>query len=96
MKGYTYILKCVNESYYIGSTIDLERRMIEHWSGLGANHTKKYPPIELVYVEEYDRIDYAFYREKQIQGWSRKKKETLISGQTNHLKLLSKKVNFKR
>jgi putative endonuclease len=34
----------------------------------------------LVYYEEYQRIDEAFYREKQIQGWSRKKKEALIEG----------------
>ena len=34
--------------------------------------------FKLVYFEEFQRIDEAFYREKQVQGWSRKKKEALI------------------
>ena len=46
--------------------------------GEGANYTKKRLPVTLVYYEIYTRIDYAFYREKQVQGWSRKKKEALI------------------
>lgn len=54
--------------------------MEQHQNGEGANHTKKYLPVRLVYFEEYPRIDEAFYREKQVQGWSRKKKEALIKG----------------
>ncbi len=90
--GYLYILKCSNNSYYTGSTIDLERRLNQHKTGMGANYTKKHLPIELVYVEEYDKISDAFYREKQIQGWSKKKKEALINGDFNKLKELSKKI----
>lgn len=41
--------------------------------------------LKLVYYEEFQRIDEAFYREKQVQGWSRKKKEALISGAVNQL-----------
>ncbi len=89
MKGYTYILRCSDGSYYTGSTIDLERRLEQHQSGEGANHTKKRLPVELVYVEEYDRIDSAFYREKQIQNWSKNKKEALIAGDTNKLRELA-------
>ena len=68
-----YILKCANDSYYTGSTKYLEIRLAQHQAGEGANHTKKFLPVELVYWEEYDRIDTAFYREKQVQGWSRNK-----------------------
>ena len=78
MKGFMYILECADGSYYTGSTIDLDKRLLEHQSGDGANHTKKRLPVELVYVEEFERIDKAFYREKQVQGWSREKKEALI------------------
>lgn len=85
MKGYTYILQCANGAYYTGSTIDLERRLEQHQSGQGANFTHKHLPVKLVYYEEYDRIDVAFYREKQIQGWTRKKKEALINGDSNAL-----------
>ncbi len=90
MKGYVYILLCSNGSYYTGSTNDLERRLQEHFSGEGANHTKKYPLVELLYYEEFQRIDEAFYREKQIQGWNRKKKEALIEGRFDDLPELAK------
>jgi len=79
-KGYMYILECSDGSYYTGSTTNLELRLQQHQSGEGANHTKKRLPVILVYYEEYSRIDEAFYREKQVQGWSRKKKEALING----------------
>ncbi len=89
MKGYTYILECSDGSYYTGSTKYIELRFKQHQGGEGANHTKKRLPVKLVYLEEFARIDHAFYREKQIQGWSRKKKEALIHGKFNQLPLLS-------
>ena len=90
MKGYMYILECADGSYYTGSTTDLELRLQQHQSGEGANHTRKRLPVQLVYYEEFDRIDEAFYREKQIQGWSRKKKEALINNKVHELPILSK------
>src|SRR3989338_5944263 len=86
MKGYTYILLCADNSYYTGSTKYLDLRLKQHQSGEGANHTRKHGPVELVYVEVFNRIDHAFYREKQIQGWSRAKKEAIIRGEINRLK----------
>ena len=85
MIGYMYILKCADGSYYTGSTNNLELRLNQHRSGEGANHTKKRLPVQLVYCEEYPRIDEAFNREKQIQGWNRKKKEALINGEDKKL-----------
>lgn len=93
MKGYTYILQCADGSYYTGSTNDLDIRIAQHQSGEGANYTAKHLPVKLVYFEEYGRIDEAFYREKQIQGWSRKKKEALIAGLTEELKELAECIN---
>ena len=89
-KGYTYILKCNDDSYYTGSTVDLERRINQHEAGEGANYTRKRLPVKLVYCEEFQRIDDAFYREKQIQGWSRKKKEALIENRQEDLPFLSR------
>src|SRR5690606_13571839 len=80
MKGWVYILLCSDGSYYTGSINNLEQRLTQHQSGQGANHAKKRLPVKLIYVEEYLRIDDSFYREKQIQGWSRRKKEALING----------------
>ena len=88
-----YILKCANGSYYTGSTIDLERRLEQHKNGEGAKFTKKHLPVELVYVEEFSKIEDAFYREKQIQGWSRKKKEALIAGNFDKLHELAECKN---
>jgi len=88
--GYIYILECFDLTYYTGSTINLERRIEEHQNGIGANYTKKRLPVKLIYAKKFSRIDYAFNREKQVQGWSRKKKEALINGKENELPRLSK------
>lgn len=79
--GYMYILHCANGQYYTGSTKSLYRRFQQHQRGEGANFTRKHLPVQLLYYEVYHRIDWAFYREKQIQGWSRKKKEALMRGE---------------
>ncbi|MHA7842265.1 MAG: GYDIA family GHMP kinase [Winogradskyella sp.] len=92
-KGYIYILECADGSYHTGSTIDIEKRIAEHNDGKGANHTKKRLPVVLKYIEEFQRIDDAFYREKQIQGWSRAKKEALINKQLRELKNLAEYKN---
>jgi len=93
MKGYMYILLCSDHSYYTGSTKYLELRLEQHQNGEGANHTRKKLPVKLVYFEEFDRIDSAFYREKQIQKWSRKKKEALINGWSDELKKAAECMN---
>lgn len=93
MPGYMYILECSDKSYYTGSTIDLEVRLSQHQDGKGANHTKKRLPVKLVYVEEYSSVAKAFYREKQIQGWRRAKKEALINGKLDKLPILAECKN---
>jgi len=90
MKGYMYIVLCADGSYYTGSTANLEKRLEQHQHGEGASHTKKRLPVTLVYYEEYPKIADAFYREKQVQGWNRKKKEALIKGNIEVLPELAK------
>lgn len=85
MPSYMYILECADGSYYTGSTLNLEKRLWEHQNGEGANHTKNRLPVKLVYCEPYDRVEDAFNREKQIQGWSRRKKQALIKGNQEDL-----------
>lgn len=93
MKGWMYILKCSDDSYYTGSTNKLDKRLEQHQNGEGALHTKSRLPVSLVYSEEFDRIDKAFYREKIVQSWSRAKKEALISGNFDKLKSASECKN---
>ncbi len=90
--GYVYILECSDGTFYTGSTKDLESRIQQHQAGEGARYTKRRLPVRLIYSEEFDRIDAAFYREKQIQSWNRKKKLALIEGRLDKLPELSKKV----
>ena len=87
----TYILECIDVSYYTGSTRDMYRGFKEHITGVGANYTKKRLPVKMVYIEIYSRIDRAFEREKQIQKWSHKKKQALINSEKNQLIIFAKK-----
>lgn len=90
---YMYILKCCDGSFYTGSAKNLEKRLWQHQNGLGAKHTKKRLPVKLVYCEEYERVDDAFYREKQVQGWSRAKKKALIDGRFDDIHELAECKN---
>jgi putative endonuclease len=90
-----YILRCSNNTYYTGSTKNLERRLAQHQDGSGANYTKRFGPVELVYHETFSRIDHAFDREQQVKNWSKKKKEALMSGNLELLSKSAKKV-FKK
>jgi putative endonuclease len=78
--AFMHIPECGNRSLYVGSTIDLDRRPGEHEEGLGSNHTKCRLPVRLWYREEFDRIEDALGREKQVQGWSRAKRLALVKG----------------
>ena len=86
---YVYILECSDGSYYTGSTWDLAQRLAQHQAGVGADYTAQRLPVRLVYSEQYDRVEEAFRREKQVQGWSRRKKRALIEGRFEHLPALS-------
>ena len=63
---------------YIGATNDLGRRVAEHRAGLGSEFAKKYKVTRLVYAEEYEQIEEAIAREKQLKGWKRIRKNELV------------------
>lgn len=77
---FVYILLCRNKSLYCGSTFDLKRRLADHNSGDGATWTRNRRPVKLVYYEIQDSLLLARRREKQIKGWTVKKKLNLITG----------------
>lgn len=86
MNAWLYILECSDGSLYVGSTTNLERRFAEHRMGEGGVYTRGRRPLTLVYAEPFARIDDAFAREKQVQGWSRRKRLALIAGNLADLK----------
>ena len=72
--AWMYILSCADGTYYTGSTRDLDRRLEEHQAGTYPDgYTASRRPVTLVHFEEYDRIDDAWARERQVHGWSRAK-----------------------
>jgi putative endonuclease len=88
---YIYILLCSDASYYIGYTTNVEARVRAHNMGLGAAHTYKRLPVKLIYTEAHPTKLTAFRRERQLKGWTREKKETLIRGDVDLLRALSKR-----
>ena len=76
---FVYILSNWDDSVlYIGVTSDLEERLYEHRNHLVDGFTKKYNVHKLVYFEESSDIKSAIAREKQLKGWTRRKKNELI------------------
>ncbi len=91
---YVYIVRCSDDSYYTGITNDLERRLFEHNSGYVKNcYTFKRRPVELKYYCHFFDVNQAIVWEKQLKGWSRKKKEALFKEDWNEIKKLAKSNN---
>lgn len=77
---WVYILRCADGSYYTGHTDSLEARISLHQSGDCEGYTASRLPVELVWSQECTTREEALAAERQIKGWSRKKKEALMRG----------------
>ncbi len=89
-KYFVYILRTSSNTLYIGQTNNLKKRLKEHQNktSRSAKYIKYFEYFKLVYSEEYlTRIE-AMRREKQLKGWTKAKKEALISGDLVLLKKL--------
>lgn len=80
-KWYVYIAECDDRSYYVGLSWNPSYRFDQHLSGFGSKYTSRHPVKKIVYCEEYENLEEARRREKQIKGWTRIKKERLINGE---------------
>ena len=90
MPAYVYILRCADGRYYVGSTrASLEQRVAEHNAGKYRGYTAKRLPVTLVFHEEFDRITDAIAAERRIKTWSRAKKEALMRGDSEALRILA-------
>ena len=80
MTNYVYILtNSTRKVFYVGVTSDLAQRLEQHINNENEKaFTKKYNAHELIYYEEFDDIQEAIKREKQLKGWNRNKKYNLI------------------
>ncbi|WP_431805267.1 GIY-YIG nuclease family protein [Microbacterium sp. bgisy203] len=84
--AFVYMLRCADGTLYIGSTLDLERRLAQHQAGEGAEYTRRRRPVTLLWSEQMDRIDDAFAWEKRMQGWSHAKRLAYAEGGLNAIK----------
>lgn len=81
-KWWVYMVRCKNRAIYTGIAKDVAKRVAHHNSGKGAKYTRANGPVELVYCEEARDVGYALKRERQIKGFSKVKKEQMISMKT--------------
>ena len=89
---YVYILLCADGSYYTGITNNMDKRLEEHNQGyITTCYTFPRRPLVLKYHEHFHDVNEAIRKEKQIKGWTRKKKEALIKGDFDELIRLAKR-----
>jgi putative endonuclease len=92
MGAWLYVLLCADGSYYTGTTrTSLERRVGEHQAGTFDGYTSSRRPVRLVYSENFERISDAIEAERRIKGWSRTKKQALITGDFDKLREASRR-----
>lgn len=94
--AFTYILRCSDGLFYVGSTTDIETRLDEHARGTDDSYTITRRPVELVWYYECERIADAARLERKIKGWRREKKIALIEGRFADLPALSKTSSVRR
>ncbi len=83
---YVYIVECKDKSFYTGITNNLNRRLWEHNSGYyEGSYTYFRRPVVLKWYEQFTDPNHAIMVEKQIKGWSRRKKQALINEEWNDL-----------
>ena len=87
---WTYILRCADGSFYVGSARDLDARMTQHALGTDGSYTATRRPVELVWALESERVDEAHGLERKIKGWRREKRIALIEGRFVDLPRLSR------
>jgi putative endonuclease len=97
MSCYLYILLCSDGSYYVGKTRGSpEIRARQQDTGYFGGYTASRRPVKLVFAEEFANITDAIAAERQIEGWSRAKKEALIRGDLDLLRKLATRKGGKK
>ena len=90
MSFWVYLLKCSDGSYYTGHTENLEKRIGEHQSGAYGGYTSTRLPVILAFAQDFPSREEALTSERQIKGWSRKKKEAMMRGDWDEVSRLAR------
>ena len=91
-----YILKCADGSYYTGCTSNLQARLTQHREGVFPGYTKSRLPVRLVFSQSFSDVEDAARAERQIKGWTRRKKAALVAGDFDLLHELARCANPSR
>ena len=91
MSFWVYMLRCADDSSYVGHTDDLSVRIAQHQFGELGGYTVARRPVTLIWSEEMATRDDAFAAEHKVKGWSRAKKEALARGDWATIRRLSKR-----
>jgi predicted GIY-YIG superfamily endonuclease len=91
--AFVYILQCADATFYVGHTENLALREQTHNEGKGARYTAARRPVRMVYAEEHPSTESAIARERQLKGWTHRKKEALIRGDQPALKELARRCS---
>ena len=87
---WVYILRCSDGSYYTGHTDNLDVRMHQHETSKEDSYVSSRRPFELIWSQTFETRELALASERQIKGWSRRKKEAMMRGDWEKVSELAK------
>ena len=94
-RAWVYILECSDGSYYTGCTRNLQRRIAQHQRGVTESYTAQRLPVKLLWTKEFGSVRQAFAVERQLKGWSRRKKQALMHNDFALIHELAQSVEMK-
>ena len=87
---WTYLVRCADGTYYVGSTQNVSERLKAHNGGRAARYTALRRPVRLVYTESYPNQRAAVRRERQLKRWGHAKRKALVEADKSLLMKLSR------
>ena len=91
MSFWMYMLKCADDSYYVGHTDNLEARIAQHMRGaIPGCYTLNRRPVNLAFRQEFPTREEALAMERRIKGWRRAKKEALLARDWDEISRLAR------
>ena len=94
--AFIYILRCADDTLYVGHTENVASRERTHNDGKGAKYTAARRPVRMVYAEKHHSVESAIARERQLKRWTKKKKEALVLGDLRTLRAIGRRSTKSR
>lgn len=94
-KAYVYMLRCGDDTFYIGTARDIAARLAQHHAGKGAKYTRSRGPLTVIWQEGPMTVSRALRREHQLKQLTRPQKEAFVRGELE-VKLLRRKAKRRR